>query len=254
MAFFEWAAGRLAAGARPLAVAAVAALPAGEAQAIVGGQAGGPLEASAVMVLNDRGAVCSGVALAPDVVLTAAHCVPDGAQVRVHFRERGQPVLLELAGLTRHPEYRANAVRERTRSIDIALIRLASPLPARFEPAALSSAAPEGRVVVGGFGLAREGEAASTGTWRSAALEVTTPYGPSRILLWARAAPGVGACQGDSGGPIVNEDAAVIAITSWSTGRGKQRCGELTQGVLLGPQRAWIDAALVRWSRQALWR
>lgn len=233
--------------------AALAVLPL-PARAIVGGQTGGPLEASAVMVLHDRGGVCTGSVLAPDVILTAAHCVPSGAQIRVHYREQGQPVLLEPRTIARHPEYRANAVQERTRSIDMALIRLRAPLPGRFEPAMLAANPADSTVTVAGFGLSREGDASTTGTWRSARLQVSEPFGPSRILLWAKAAPGVGACQGDSGGPVVGSGGTIVAVTSWSTGRSTSRCGDLTQGVLVSAQRGWIDSTLARWSRQADWR
>ncbi|MGL4438322.1 MAG: S1 family peptidase [Bosea sp. (in: a-proteobacteria)] len=230
----------------------LAALPL-PAQAIVGGQTGGPLEASAVMVLHDRGGVCTGSVLAPDVILTAAHCVPSGAQIRVHYREQGQPVLLEPQSVVRHPEYRANAVKERMRSIDMALIKLRAPLPGRFENVSLASTPAGSNITVAGFGLSREGDASTTGTWRSARLQLTEPFGPSRILLWAKGAAGIGACQGDSGGPVIGAGNTVVAVTSWSTGRGG-RCGDLTQGVLVSAQRGWIDNTLQRWSRQADWR
>lgn len=207
------------------------------------------------MVLHDRGGICSGVVIAPDVVLTAAHCVPAGAAVRVHFREGGQPVLLQTQALRRHPEYRANAVQERKRSIDLALIRTESPLPQRFVPATLST----GRipaataVVAAGYGLAREGDAATTGSWRSVPLRTIEPYGPSTVLLWAKGTAGSGACQGDSGGPITDARQTVVAVTTWSTGRDGQACGDLTQGALVGAQRSWIDSVLTSWGKAAAW-
>ena len=235
-------------------VMATAALLAGQAVAVVGGNPGGPLEASAVMVLHDRGGFCTGSVLTRDVILTAAHCVPSGAQIRVHYRDGGQPVLLETLAVVRHPEFRPKAVQERTRSIDMALIRLKAPLPARFDTVVLNSNASEGAVVVAGFGLSREGDAATAGTWRSASLQVTQPFGPSRVLLWARSAAGGGACQGDSGGPLTDASGTIVAVTSWSTGKNASRCGDLTQGVLVGSQRGWIDTTLARWAQQASWR
>jgi hypothetical protein len=238
-------------------VAASAAVGAGPAGAIVGGQAGGPLDDAAVMVLHDRGGICTGIVVAPDVVLTAAHCLPGGAKFRVHYREQGEAVMLEPAAIVRHPQFRANAVQERTRTIDLALLRLAQPLPARFGVAPLTTAGTGGAgsgVTVAGFGLGREGDGTSTGTWRSARLAVVEPYGPSRILLWARGSGGIGACGGDSGGPMLDGSQSVVAVTTWSTGAGGRRCGDLTQGTLIGPQRGWIDATMGRWQRQANWR
>jgi S1-C subfamily serine protease len=226
------------------------------AAAVVGGVEGGPLARAAVMVLTDRGGVCSAVAVSPDALLTAAHCVPAGQSLRVHWREGGQPVLVEPMSVARHPGFRANAVRERTRSIDLALVRLREPLPARFGVASLSGGGTPragAAVTVAGFGLSREGDASSTGIWRSAGLDVVEPYGPSTVLLWARGPNGAGGCQGDSGGPIVAPDGAVVAVTSWSTGRQGRQCGALTQGVLIAPHRDWIDRTLSGWGRSAGW-
>jgi hypothetical protein len=46
----------------------------------------------------------------------------------------------------------------------------------------------------------------------------------------------------------------VVAITTWSTGGAGRRCGDLTQGTLIAPQRGWVDATMARWQRQASWR
>ena len=228
--------------------AAVAALVAvhGPAAAIVGGaQDTSPLARSSVMVLSSKGGVCSAVVVAPDVVLTAAHCVTGAPEHRVHWRdESGVPVLVKPAAKATHPGYEPKAVRGRRRSIDLALVRVPDPLPDRVEAAALSAAVPAAaaNVTVGGWGVAREGDIRSTGTFRTADLRAVEPYGQSRILLWAEG-DSAGACQGDSGG-ILAAGGTVAAITSWSTGAGRRTCGALTQGILLGPQREWIDRVL----------
>jgi S1-C subfamily serine protease len=228
------------------------------ALAVVGGtESSGPLSRSAVMVLNSRGGVCSGVVIAPDVVLTAAHCVAGTAEFRVHWRgEDGQPVLITPAARVVHPLYVSNSVVERRRSIDLALLRVPGDLPGRFGPVALSSAPPAkgAPVTLGGYGVAREGDARSTGTFRSVDLAVVEPYGRSTILLWATGARGAGGCEGDSGGPMADATGVVTAVTSWAAGEAKRGCGSMSQGVLVSPQKNWIDRTLAGWGRAAEWR
>ena len=75
---------------------------------------------------------------------------------------------------------------------------------------------------------------------------VIEPLGASRILVWAQGAPGAGACLGDSGGPIAGA-AGIFAVATWSRGASANSCGALSQGVLVGPQRDWIDRTLASW-------
>jgi Trypsin len=233
-----------------------AALSGTGAHAIVGGQEDqGPLARQSVMVLSSNGGVCSAVVVARDVVLTAAHCVTGAAEHRVHFRdEAGQPVLIALAAKAVHPGYDAKAIETRRRSIDLALVRIPETLPDRFGRAAFAAVKPvkDAAVTVGGYGLAREGDAKTTGTFRIASLKAVEPYGPSKILLWSQGIGATGACQGDSGGPMTSGD-AVVAITSWSSAAKGQSCGGLTQGILVGPQREWLDRTLAGWNRSARW-
>ncbi|BAU90066.1 peptidase S1/S6 chymotrypsin [Methylorubrum populi] len=240
--------------ARPALRAAALALllAATPAAAIVGGREGAevPGAASVVMVLTSGGGVCSGIVVAPDAVLTAGHCVAGVGENRVHFRdETGRPVLIETAARSLHPAYDGDAVRGRTRSIDLALLRTRELLPARFAPAALSAAMPRAgeSLTLAGYGAVRGGDRRSIGRYRGAALTVVEPYGPSRILVWMQA-KGAGGCQGDSGGPIL-DGAAVVAVAAWV----KDACGGLTQGILLGPQRDWIDRTLAGWRTSARW-
>jgi hypothetical protein len=230
-------------------LAAALSLAGRPAGAIVGGAeapAGG-----AVMVLSSNGGVCTGLVLAPDTVLTAGHCVAAGREHRVHFRDdAGAPVLVEVSGRAIHPGYDAGAASGRRKSIDLALLRTATPLPPRFAPVTLSAALPRAgeRLTLAGYGAARAGDPRSTGTYRSVGLPVIEPYGPSRILVWLKG-DAAGGCQGDSGGPITGPDGAVLALAAWIGGT----CGGLTQGVLVGPQRGWIDRVLDGWGRSARW-
>jgi secreted trypsin-like serine protease len=211
--------------------------------------------AHVVMVLKrgvDRAGFCTGVVVAPQVVLTAAHCAAAAKDMRIHYKDSsGQPILVEVRAVVTHPGFRPDALARRVVSIDLALVRTQTPLDARFSPAELDET---GAVATGqplrivGYGVAREGEGTSAGVLRSAALQVRAPL--SKILVWAEDPSGAGAggCTGDSGGPILSDDGAkVIAITTWSAGTAGRRCGALTQGPLVAPQRAWIDGVRLRW-------
>lgn len=220
------------------------------AAAIVGGADAPP--GGAVMVLNAAGGMCTGVVLAPDAVLTAGHCAAGPHALRVHYRGTdGAPVLVEVTARAVHPGYDPGAVAKRRRSIDLALVRIAEPLPPRFAPATLGMQAPRAgeSLTISGYGAARPGDPRSTGTYRSVAVPVVEPYGPSGILVWLRGGQGAGGCQGDSGGPVTAADGSVLAVSAWIGGA----CGGLTQAMRLGPQRDWIDRTLDEWKVKAHW-
>ena len=236
-------------------VAALAGAPAG---AVVGSSESGARFADhLVMVLargGDREGFCTGIVLGPRVVLTAAHCLRPTRDMAVVYRDAaGKPVLIAVAAAVSHPLYRANAIAERQVSIDLALVETETPLDPRFTPPPLAEGdgpAVGDDTILAGYGVAREGTPTTGGTLRSARLKVRAPL--SRILLWAQGAvDGAGACGGDSGAPLfLGDGETVAAIVAWTSGteRGK-RCGGLTQGPLIAPQRDWIAANLARWGR-----
>jgi secreted trypsin-like serine protease len=219
------------------------------AKAIINGQPAGELIRHTLMVLDDHGHVCSGVVIARSSILTAAHCVTKAGAWRVHWRAPDNAIMLvEPKSIRIHPGYDANAVKNRSRSIDLAVITLSEPLPSSFEPINLSNAAniQAGDIMtVAGFGLTDEKNRKSLGKLNRVDLSVVEPNGHSTILVWLAdpASNGMGGCHGDSGGPMLYQN-ALIAITTWTTGEGKRDCGALTQGVLIAPQRDWIMKAI----------
>ena len=207
-----------------------------------------------IMVLMRRGGAagfCSGLVVARDAVLTAAHCVTNPATMRLFYRDHGQPVMLNVARIAINPSYHADAQQKRIRTVDLALIESAAPLPMRFKPAQLSTQA-SARLgetfLIAGYGMGREGEAASTGVLRVAKIETRAPL--SHILLWAEdpGNDGAGACEGDSGAPIFEaKTLQAIAITAWADGHGKRLCGAFTQGTFIAPQSGWMSRVLQSW-------
>jgi hypothetical protein len=116
--------------------------------------AGSPADAtigqSIVMVLTEGGGVCSGIVLAPQIVLTAGHCLQKGKAVRVYApppdAPAGTPHLIAPSASAVHPAYAANAAGTRRRSVDLALLRLPEALPPPFAAARIAaSPAPERR-------------------------------------------------------------------------------------------------------------
>jgi hypothetical protein len=220
------------------------------AHAIVGRSADGTKwQNHVVMVLSRSGAqagFCSGVVLTRNIVLTAAHCVSDPNDTRVYLP--GQE-LLALRRIAKHPGFRADAARTRSRSIDLALIETAEALPAEFTAPAFADAAryEAGTAFeIAGFGVVREGDAKTSGILRSGSVTLRAPL--SSILLWLNDPQHeTGACTGDSGGPVFTPDGKLAAIIAFAEGQGSRQCGKLTQAVLVAPERAWIDRVIASW-------
>src|SRR3984893_18931683 len=86
---------------------------------------------------------CTASVIALDVVLTAAHCVSTLSNTRVFFRGgHSQLVLFDVASIAVQPEFRPKIGRKQLISIDLALLRLAEPLPPTFKPIELTDSGP----------------------------------------------------------------------------------------------------------------
>jgi S1-C subfamily serine protease len=227
----------------------VVVLPKG-ADAIVGRKADGTKwQTHLVMVLSRSGTeagFCSGVVLTRRIILTAAHCVANASDSRIYLP--GQP-LMPLSRIAKHPDFHADAPRTRSRSIDLALVETADALPAEFTAPAF---APPTLYEIGttfeiaGFGVAREGDAKTSGTLRTGSVTLRAPL--SSVLLWLDDPQReTGACTGDSGGAVFTLDGRLAAIIAFAEGAGSGRCGKLTQAVLIAPHREWMERVIASW-------
>ena len=238
-------------GIGPLACVLGCALPSPLPAMVGGAQPAGEGTGRAVITLTgSHGTFCSGVALARDLVLTAAHCVPPGATYKlIQLDASGQPVLKDIASIARHPEFDVNAVLRHRVTADVALIKLAAPIevvPAILAPPGNPVAAGD-RFVVAGGGLTVRGDGRTGGTVRAATLVATGQPGPLQIRLADPATKGERAglgCTGDSGAPAFRDIGgvlAVIGVVSWSTGPAlTDGCGGLTGVTPLTRYHGWI--------------
>jgi hypothetical protein len=237
-----------------IAVAAMLALRLA-AHAMVGGAppADPAIARHVVLIVGSRGTFCTGVAIARDLVLTAAHCTLPGADYKLmEFDAAHRPLLRDVTEVAHHPQFDLKLLLAHRATADVSLLRLAAPLGAAFAPAPLAASAqavaPGDAFTVAGFGVAVRGDGKTSGTLRAATLIATGQPGTLQIrLMDARARDergGLGACTGDSGAPVfvAQGDRLVVAgVVSWSTGpKLAAGCGGLTGITPLVRYRDWI--------------
>lgn len=225
--------------------ASLAAAPA--AHAIVGGAPAAPdMSRHVVMIVSDRGSFCSASVIAPDLLLTAGHCVRKGANYRLLTYRDGKPVLSALGGIAIHPQFDAKAYDRRHFTVDLALVKLDAPLAGYAPLPLLAESGIEGAVYrVAGFGLTAQNAGKSGGVLREIALQGAPPI--SKVQLRLREGSGVGgACQGDSGGPVLRQGMLVGVLASAVGANSGRGCGGMTGVALLGTALPWIRSNAAR--------
>jgi secreted trypsin-like serine protease len=242
-----------------LALACLIALYAPTAAIVGGARNAGTGAKHIVMIVGvrgNRGLLCTGTALTRNLVLTSAHCVAPGGSYRVMTSTSSVSVPIQV--IARHPRFDPQSYDRGRVTADVALIKLAAPLPEHVSPALLAAGnelvVPGDRLQIAGFGISVPGKDASTGTPHVATLMVTGRPGNLQIRLFDPATRGerlgLGACVGDSGGPAfreINGVLAVIGVVSWSTGPGDEEgCGGMTGVTPLVLYRGWVIEQAVR--------
>jgi hypothetical protein len=164
----------------------------------------------------------------------------------------GQVTLKDISRIERDPQFDLKKLFGHVATADVALAKLAQPLPASIPPVALDPGVQP--VVVGdmlsvaGYGVTVRGDGRTAGTVRAADLVVTGQPGTLQIRLFdprtKGESAGLGACTGDSGAPAFRDDGgtlALIGVVSWSTGpKLTGGCGGLTGITPLVRYRPWV--------------
>jgi secreted trypsin-like serine protease len=174
-----------------------------------------------VLIRSARGARCTGIVLDRDIVLTAAHCTSDAAELRIYRSTEAGAESYKVAAVAAHPQYDARNYAKSQATVDLALLKLASPLS---DPGSVVMREivplPGERFLVAGFG------------W----LADPASHGG--------AVAGLSSCQGDSGGPVFEWSGGrlvLVGVLSWSNGPNMSTgCGGITGATPIAHHRQWI--------------
>ncbi len=213
---------------------------------------------SIVTVVAAGGGVCTGTMIAPNIVLTAAHCIAPGTANRVIDYSSKPPRLIAPLQVATHPRYNAQSIAAHRATADVALLRLPAPMPGKSAALVGVPRVPfsqASRFTVVGIGSTVAGRDAGVGTVRAAPLTVTGQPGTLQVRLvdpqTQNRAAGMGACTGDSGAPAFEDQdgrSIVTGVVSWSTGANNSAgCGGLTGVTPLTLYRDWILKTARSW-------
>lgn len=223
---------------------------------IIGGtEVAGQEFADCVAVGNDRNWGCSGTLIAPNVVVSAGHCVKYATRVFFGNDVTGNGRVIRVARAVQHQGY------HRTHNNDLMVLVLeenSTVTPRRIAYSGAIDAATDGRAV--GFGNIDPSGTFGYGTKRQVDVPIASiactgkvgnqtdrmAYGCDRRLEFVAGKPLLAkdSCTGDSGGPFYVQTAdgwVVAGATSRATKSAMSNCGDGGIYARLDRYREWIE-------------
>ena len=226
-------------------------------QAMVNGTVSTTARDSVIFLMNGQDSSCSGTLIAPNLVLTARHCVaePQGEKECTNYGTTTSPDQMTIkVGVSAGWETGTVVAKgakifspttDNSCGFDVALIQLDQDVPnAKISPVRFTALQPNEKVTAVGYGVdENENELPQRMERATTILGVgpaKVPYKMKDGTTFNYDAPagdvvtGESTCEGDSGGPLFDQNGAVVAMTSrgpmdgpMGGVHGKLGCGDM---------------------------
>jgi hypothetical protein len=207
----------------------------------------------ALMIAGPKGSFCSAAIIGHDLLLTAAHCVAAKSECidmaspyGVSMAERScvtpggfivsgpGSTWIAVTATVPHPQYNMSEGR----GPDLAVVKLAQPLPSNLAPALLATRPirPGDQLTIVGYGVNDSGKLDRTARMATFTVDALfrlvelTPFGNAKL----------GAAKGDSGAPVFDLRLGLPLLVGIATRSGVGAAGRTTTIERIEAHRDWI--------------
>lgn len=217
---------------------------------------------STVLIETPEG-VCTGTAVGPDLILTAAHCVSSRGRYRVRYLDRAfKRVTAPVIRAAAHPDFDPS---HGFATDDIGLIQIGRPFTGDMRPATLprggawstdwfqtAASAPSEELLIAGFGSTERSQARD-GVLREALMRTAEPTVRGRGfagLSGNEQAQRTGMCVGDSGGPVyrrIRGTFTIVGVLKGGTTDPGRECTSNPVYIPIADYAAWVRRVAADW-------